>query len=153
MPQPRTPDALLASNYAAKNPARAAARGFSPLYPPCDPAPPEKLKDNALDYWVYFFPILTGQRVISAADRETLANYCHQLSIIDKLQAAIDKDGAIIDGVHGPVKHPATSALNPAHSTCIAYARELGFTPASRGKTSRGSSSEEDKEKDEFDDI
>lgn len=147
----RTPDDNLSPDYAKKNPARAYLRGLCPVYPECDPEPPENLTAPAREKWDYYFPLLAAQKVISAADRDTLAAYCQCAADVDDLRNDVTKHGWIIEGERGPMPNPAASLLNRYRTSMLQHGQQLGFTPVTRAKAAKRPDDDE-KPKGEFED-
>jgi len=63
--------------------------------PRSSPDPPRMLVASERRYWGYFAPLLTGARVLTPADTESLADYCRACAAIDergrRLRAALGK--------------------------------------------------------------
>ncbi len=99
------------------------------------PEPPAELDARALETWNYYAPILSGCRVLTMADRETLGCYCWAVSRHDQAEANIAKFGPVIKTPAGfAAVNPWLSVANKAIEQILRFGAELGLSPASRSR-------------------
>jgi P27 family predicted phage terminase small subunit len=97
------------------------------------PEPPEDLDTRALGAWNYFAPILAGCRVLTLADRETLACYCLAVGRRSQAEEELAKTGPVVKSPAGfAVLNPWLSVSNKALEQLLRFGAELGLSPASR---------------------
>jgi phage terminase small subunit len=65
------------------------------------PTPPEGMNDQARAQWDYYAPILSGCRVLTLADRETLACYCTAAGRREMAEAELAKHGPVVKSPSG----------------------------------------------------
>src|SRR5262245_39039494 len=83
--------------------------------------------------WRHTVRQLRGMRMLSAADYDTIVNYCVTADLCHRIGAELDTTDLTITGGHGSsYSHPMLATLNAAQNRLIRLARELGLTPASR---------------------
>jgi len=58
--------------------------GDDPAFQRVEFAPPRGLIQAERRYWAYFMPLLAGAKVLTAADVETLADYCRACVAVDQ---------------------------------------------------------------------
>jgi P27 family predicted phage terminase small subunit len=97
------------------------------------PEAPEDLDARALAAWRYYAPILSGCRVLSLADRETLACYCLAVGRRSQAEEELAKTGPVVKSPAGfAVLNPWLSVSNKALEQLLRFGAELGLSPASR---------------------
>ena len=96
--------------------------------------PPDYMSDRAKEIWwqvVRYLP----KGVICASDTGVLETYCNFSAQREKLQAAVDKDGATVS----PTEISAIfNALVKCEQILAKAGSELGLTPAARQKVAQG---------------
>lgn len=106
--------------------------------PPVDAGPPLGLDGVALAVWMEIVPKLIAGGTLQAVDRIALGTYCTTHAQVVELRATLKREGLIVDGRAGIQKpHPALRPLRQAEAAALALAREIGLTPASRGRIPR----------------
>lgn len=101
---------------------------------PRDPAPPKHLKAESRRLW---------RRVVAAFHLEphhetVLSTACEALDRLREAQAAIDRDGAYVEGRFGLKAHPAIAVERDSRLAMLRALRELGLdveVPSSRART------------------
>jgi P27 family predicted phage terminase small subunit len=83
--------------------------------------------------------------------QEVLVDYCVTVARIDQGERAVSREGVIVAGaMGGKVKNPWTTVLNQYRSNLRSLVGELGLSPASATRITRGRSRAD--EDDPFDD-
>ena len=78
---------------------------------------------------------LAATGVLCHFDRAALALYCTSYGSWIEASQAIQKDGAVMKSPSGyPVQSPHVAIANKQAAVMLQAARELGFTPAARGR-------------------
>lgn len=99
------------------------------------PTCPTWLTAEAKAEWKRIVPDLTESRVLSKADRATVAAYCQAWADYVEAHKSIVKDGATFVTPKGYIaKNPMVTIRNESRLAMLRYAQELGLTPASRSK-------------------
>jgi hypothetical protein len=88
------------------------------------PAPPCKLGTAGLALWN---SIQSAYKIDDVAGVVLLGQACVQADRLTKLRAAIDRDGEVIQGQLGPVKHPALGAELTAQGFILRVFEKLGL--------------------------
>lgn len=97
------------------------------------PIPPPHLNKEARLQWFRWCDELKHMRVITMAERETLAIMCDTWARYLKAEAAIENHGLLIKSPKGyPIQNPALSIRNQAAKELLRFAIEFGLTPAAR---------------------
>jgi hypothetical protein len=88
------------------------------------PAPPTKLGPAGLALWD---TIQSAYKIDDAAGVVLLGEACVQADRLTKLRAAIERDGEIVQGQTGPVRHPALGAELTAQGFILRVFEKLGL--------------------------
>lgn len=121
-------------SWRGKNP----AAGGNPLFPPMHATPPDGLDGVARETWESIVPPLIADGTLRAVDRNVVEAYCRTLADCVQLREILRTEGTVIKGRSGvPKQHPAWRLLNRSESMLLVLARELGISPASRGRIVR----------------
>jgi hypothetical protein len=94
------------------------------LIKPDATAPPRKLGEHGLALWN---AIQATYKVDDVVGIELLAHACATQDRIEKLRAAIDRDGEVIQGQFGPKPHPALNAELAGRVFIARTFEKLGF--------------------------
>lgn len=92
------------------------------------PAPPRHLGVDAAAIWRQVVAYLRDNDRLEAVDAGTIETYALAVVRQRGLQAALDRDGMVIDGA----LHPAARTIEAVAATVRSAAHCLGLTPASR---------------------
>jgi len=110
--------------------------------------PPAWLRDEAKQEWYAILPALKALGLYTEVDRAALANYCiayADLQIAEmELQDKGDTQLVITKSGEMEVQSPWVFIKNRAQVQCNKWAREFGFTPASRASLVTGDKVEDD---------
>jgi hypothetical protein len=88
------------------------------------PAPPTKLGPAGLALWD---TIQSAYKIDDAAGIVLLGQACTTQDRLEKLRVAIDRDGEVIQGPAGPIKHPALSAELAGQAFILRVFEKLGL--------------------------
>jgi P27 family predicted phage terminase small subunit len=100
---------------------------------PDDGVPQCPTKNKAVrEVWDYTLTQLVRMRTITMADRDALHAYCEQVVQYRAAAEMVERDGAVIAGPNGPVKHPAMSIMRETGVMIKTFARDFGLTPSAR---------------------
>ena len=94
------------------------------------PRAPTWLSPEAVDEWNRVMPELVERKTLTPADMGIVEQYATASGLVRRSQAAILKEGDLVDGR----RHPAFQTLFAAMTESRRLAAELGLTPASRNK-------------------
>jgi P27 family predicted phage terminase small subunit len=103
-----------------------------------EPIPEEGIPDcpsknpKVREVWDYTIRQLVRMRTITMADRDTLGVYCDMVVQYQEAADMVREDGAIIQGAHGPIRHPAVMVMNAAGTMVKNFSRDFGLNPAAR---------------------
>jgi P27 family predicted phage terminase small subunit len=102
--------------------------------PQPDDGVPDCPTDNkdVREVWDYTVVQLLKMRTITMADRDALHAYCELVVQHRNAAKLVERDGVIIQGAHGVVRHPAVSVMKEAGTMLKAFARDFGLTPSAR---------------------
>lgn len=126
-----TPTAILD----ARGSWRAKIREGEPTLPTAEPDRPAFLKGEALREWKRTLPLLAQMRVLTEADRATLAVYCKLWGEFVEFQGRCDKLLAKLDADADFPNYPQVFALrNSSVDRMMKEAAKLGFSPADRAR-------------------
>lgn len=110
--------------------------------------PPAWLRAEAKQEWYAILPALKALGLYTEVDRAALANYCiayadlqiaeRELQLKGDTQEIVTKSGLM------EAQSPWVFIKNRAQVQCNKWAREFGFTPASRASLATGESGEDD---------
>lgn len=105
---------------------------------PLGAAPPSYLSKGAKAEWARVRPLLDKARLVTEADRTSLALYCTAVDRAQRAEKQIDRDGMTYenDATGAIHAHPLLSVAKEARAQALRYGCEFGLTPASRGKMS-----------------
>jgi P27 family predicted phage terminase small subunit len=84
--------------------------------------------------WRRIAPELVRYRLLTALDLGTLADYCVCIARIDQGERILSRDGLVVMGERGIVRHPVTTLLNQYRAAVKAYGAEFGLGLSSRGR-------------------
>jgi len=99
------------------------------------PTPPEGMSDEARAQWDYYAPLLASCRVLTLADRETLACYCTAAARRSAAEAELAKHGPVVKSPSGyPIQNPWLAIANKAMEQMLKWGQELGLSPSSRSR-------------------
>ena len=97
------------------------------------PRMPADLDERARKVWRYYAQLLSRLRVLTLADRETLACFCVAAGRRMQAEEEIKKEGPIIKAPSGyPIQNPWLAITNKAMEQLLKWGTELGLSPASR---------------------
>lgn len=122
------------------------ARGRKPRLRPVPgaatetPRAPRWLPEAAQAEWRRAAPALVARRVLTEEAMATLEQYCLAVGAIREAQAAISRDGMLVDTPRGKRRHPAFQVIGPMLTESRRLAAELGLTPAARARDEGGRS-------------
>lgn len=115
-----------------------------PEFGPMDATPPDRLDGVALQTWREIVPPLIADGTLQSVHRNVVEAYCRTHADCVRLRAILRDEGEIIKGRGGvPKQHPANGMLRRAENMALLLARELGASPASRGRVQRTPPSDE----------
>jgi P27 family predicted phage terminase small subunit len=95
--------------------------------PTCPSTDPE-----VREIWDYTIKQLLTMRTITMADRDTLHAYCEQVLIHRRAIELMKLEGAIVEGPHGVVKHPAVAIARESAMLMKSLGNLFGLTPGAR---------------------
>lgn len=94
---------------------------------------PDWLSIAAKAEWRRIAPVLVRARIVTAADRATLAVYCQQWGRAVAAEQEVALLGDIVKSPSGyPIVNPHLGVANKAVLLMLKYAVELGITPSAR---------------------
>lgn len=105
---------------------------------PVNTAAPSYLTKGAKAEWSRLVPMLDGAKLITEADRTSLALYCTAVDRAQRAERQVEREGMTLENpttgaVHA---HPLLGVAKEARAQALRYGCEFGLTPASRGKMS-----------------
>lgn len=103
---------------------------------PVAPSMPRWLDREGRKQWRSLAPELAKVGLLTVLDGPAFAIYCCLWSDFRRLSEVIDREGMVVEGRRGPVKHPLLPALHHAMDGVLTFSREFGLTPASRSRLS-----------------
>jgi P27 family predicted phage terminase small subunit len=112
--------------------------------------PPVWLEGVALDKWHEIVPVLTAMRVMTIADRETIARYCALWEQWKKNYDIVKRGADVIIGrdAAGEVKYmqvtPYASQMTKIATLLLRIEQEFGLTPSSRSQVTIHGSRDDD---------
>jgi phage terminase small subunit len=125
-----------AEQHALEGTHRADRHGPLPETPPADVAPspiapPPGLVAAEREYWEYFAPLLHGAKLLTPADRQTLADYCRACVAVDERSRRVRTEfrRRVLDN---QTARMLDAQLRGWVQRKTALAGELGLTAASR---------------------
>ena len=96
---------------------------------------PDVLNEVGAGEWSKIIGLLDSHGVIRGTDETALLNYCLCYQTMIRLaNLARDSDPVIFDDKGRIVKNPIYSLLNEYQGRLLMLSKELGLTPASRGR-------------------
>jgi len=97
---------------------------------------PAWLSSSAKHFYRFYGKQLAESRVLTHADRDTLATYAAMLADISELNREMQKKtfNRVIFGPGGEKTNPIVTQYQQAISRARMLAQDLGLTPASRGR-------------------
>jgi P27 family predicted phage terminase small subunit len=107
------------------------------------PRPPAWLPDEAKEEWKRILPSLIKRKVLTDTDMGTVEAYCLAAGTVRRSQAAIAREGDLLESEKGAKRHPAFQTMFQALTEQRRLAAELGLTPASRMKADKPPEGEE----------
>lgn len=98
--------------------------------------PPKQLTSGAKAEWLRVVPMLDQAKLVTEADRTSLAMYCAAVDRAWRAEKQIDRDGMTYenDATGAIHAHPLLSVAKEARAQALRYGCEFGLTPASRSK-------------------
>lgn len=113
-------------------------------FPPVDPVEPKwadllpgsdtevvRARKTAAELWGRIVPVLTHSVGLVDTQRETVADLCVTWAWIVMGNRTLARDGVVIEGAHGLVRHPWCTVLSQQRQHFRSLVGELGLTPAS----------------------
>jgi P27 family predicted phage terminase small subunit len=82
--------------------------------------------------WDYTVTQLVKMRTITMADRDALHAYCEGVVQYRKAAEMVQRDGSVIEGRLGPVKHPAMTVMKETGAMIKMIGRDFGLNPSAR---------------------
>lgn len=103
---------------------------------PVNTSPPTWLTKGAKTEWARVVTHLDGAKLLSEADRTSLAMYCTAVDRAQKAEKQVEAEGmTLTNPTTGAVHaHPLLTVAKEARAQALRYGCEFGLTPASRGK-------------------
>lgn len=98
------------------------------------PNPPSKISAEAKAEWKRITPELKRLGYLSNIDRAVLTLYCESWARAWEAAQILSDENLVIEGAKGDRKHPAWQIFREATAQHAALAKELGLTPAARGR-------------------
>lgn len=103
---------------------------------PVNTAAPAHLAKGAKAEWARIVPLLDAAKLISEADRTSLALYCTAVDRAQRAERQVEREGMTLKNpttgaIHA---HPLLGVAKEARAQALRYGCEFGLTPASRGK-------------------
>lgn len=117
---------------------------------PAGAQPPVWLEGVALEKWNEVVPVLTAMRVMTVADRETIARYCALWEQWKKNYDIVKRGADVIIGrdAAGEVKYmqvtPYASQMTKIATLLLRIEQEFGLTPSSRSQVTIHGSRDDD---------
>jgi P27 family predicted phage terminase small subunit len=96
------------------------------------PAKPGKLDKVAGEKWDLLAPKLHKAGCLTSVDGQALEGYCRAYSRAVKADGLVDAEGLVIDGMNGPMAHPAVKISREAWALVNILGAKLGLSPADR---------------------
>jgi len=107
----------------------------SPELPPGIPACPAHLDAVAEAEWNRIAPLLSDRGILSEADAGILAAYAQAYGLWKQASEKLSADTQVVKSPGGyPIQNPWLAIANRHRKDMVAYAAELGITPAARGR-------------------
>jgi P27 family predicted phage terminase small subunit len=132
MPRPRKPTNLHIAQGTFRKDRHA---GDEPQPQQGTPKAPRKLSEAARSAWKYYAPLLADCRVITLADRDTLACFCEAIARKRQAENEIAKTGVIVKSVAGgAIPNPWLKIARDAATEIRNFGSDLGLNPISRAK-------------------
>ncbi len=129
------------------NPGKRRLNKDEPEFDPANPAPPEVLDEEARTEWYRLIGGLRRSGVLTESDTATFAAYCMAFSRWVQAERALQRmreadpvmNGLMLKTSNGNiVQNPMVGLANTAMRDMAKFAGELGITPASRSRVTKG---------------
>lgn len=94
------------------------------------PEPPAHLSPAARAQWDYYTALLSAKRILSGEDLAALVILSTSMALYEKAQAALDRDGEVVDGQRSPwctLQNQAWDRIRPLLS-------EFALSPTARAR-------------------
>jgi P27 family predicted phage terminase small subunit len=96
------------------------------------PDPPADLPDSARRAWQEIAKAAVAVKSLTSADLSLLELAARALAAVRDLEAAVERQGTVIDTGSTVKANPALAALDRARGHCRGFLKELRLTPESR---------------------
>ena len=121
----------------AGNPGHRSLNDSEPQFNPALPDPPAHLTESAVLEWNRVAPQLFTARVLTDADKASLAAYCQAYADwVDAREALRTHGFTIITEKGNIIQSPWVGIANKAMNNFVRIAAEFGMTPSSRTRVS-----------------
>ena len=110
------------------------------------PERPKDLKGSAAAFWDFFAAQLELRGGFELAHGPALADFCTCMARVKDLEAQIEKQGVLIKGQRGMVKHPGIQLSRNYRSQAQKYIEYFGFAPVPQGRVDLKPVEDEDDE-------
>lgn len=127
----RTPQTNAAKKLHGVRPSRLNTSEVSVL--PGPPEPPAWLSEPARAHWADVVPTI-APNAVAAVDASALGMFCEALADYLTARAIAEDEPYTLDEHGRPRRHPAHMVRDAASARLLAWARELGLTPAARAR-------------------
>jgi P27 family predicted phage terminase small subunit len=95
------------------------------------PQPPSNLPENGKAIWRDVTAYLLDRHLLHSGDVHTISSFCWAAARLQRMEAAIDEQGPLLDNGK---PHPAVAACNGTASAVAKLAGALGLAPISRAR-------------------
>ena len=95
------------------------------------PKPPNNLPENGKAIWRDVTAYLLDRNLLHSGDVHTIASFCWAAARLQRMEAAIDEQGPLLEDGK---PHPAVAACNGTASAVAKLAGSLGLAPISRAR-------------------
>jgi len=97
---------------------------------------PEWIAKRSKYYWKYYEPMMLKLGILTDADQPAFGAFCDSIARLEAVNKILDRDGLILQGGTGPVKHPAFAIAKDCWANIKTFSTEFGMTPSSRCRIS-----------------
>jgi len=97
---------------------------------------PEWIAKRAKHYCDYYRPMMEKLGILTDADQPAFGAFCDAIARLEAINKILDRDGLILQGVTGPVKHPGFAIAKECWLVIKNFSTEFGMTPSSRSRVS-----------------
>ena len=109
---------------------------YEPIPPDEKVTRPGGMSAGAIAVWNELAPALQAIGLLTVLDVNHFRVYCEAVNSWREAVAALNRDGVLIPGDRGQVKHPACQIVRDQASIMLSYGARFGLSPSDRSNLS-----------------